>query len=171
MTKFDVEAFIDRTRIGATQGVALFVCILICFIDGFDIFMIGKIAPAIAEGFGEPAKAMTPVLTYQQIGLALGAFAMSPMADRVGRRFMLIIACIVFGTTTLASAWAQSLTQLAIMRGVAAIFMSAGLPIAMALISEITPKRRRATMVAVALAGFSSGSAASGAVPAWMIDS
>lgn len=170
MNRFDIEDFIDRTRIGATQGIALFVCVLICFIDGFDIFMIGKILPAIADGFGVEPKAMTKVLVYQQIGLAIGAFTISPLADRFGRRAMLIFACATFGTITLASVYAQTLTQLAIMRGVAGIFMSAGLPMAMALISELTPKRRRSTLVAVALAGFSTGSAASGAVAAWLLD-
>jgi len=170
MNRFDIEDFIDRTRIGATQGIALFVCVLICFIDGFDIFMIGKILPAIAGGFGVEPKAMTSVLVYQQIGLAIGAFTISPLADRFGRRTMLIFACATFGTITLASVYAQTLTQLAIMRGIAGVFMSAGLPMAMALISELTPKRRRSTLVAVALAGFSTGSAASGAVAAWLLD-
>jgi AAHS family 4-hydroxybenzoate transporter-like MFS transporter len=170
MTKFDVEAFIDRTRIGATQGIALFVCVLVCFIDGFDIFMIGKIAPAIARDFGAESQAMTPVFVYQQIGLAIGAFTIAPLADRFGRRFMLVVACLIFGTITLASTYAQTLTQLAVLRGVAGVFMAAGLPMAMALISEITPKRRRSTLVAVALAGFSTGSAASGVVAAWLLD-
>lgn len=170
MTRFDVEAFIDRTRLGRTQLIALFVCILICFIDGFDIFMIGKIAPAIAEGFGEPTLAMTPVFVAQQIGLAVGAFAISPLADRFGRRGMLIFSCLTFGGITLASIYVQSLAQLAVMRGIAGVFMAAGLPMAMALISEITPRHRRSTMVAIALAGYSTGSAASGAVAAWLLD-
>lgn len=170
MTQFDVEAFIDRTRIGATQWIALVVCILVCFIDGFDIFMLGKIAPAIAADFGRPTDAMTPVFVAQQIGLAVGAFTISPLADRLGRRFMLTLACLLFGVITLASVYAQSLQQLAFMRGLAGVFMAAGLPMAMALISELTPKRRRSTLVAVALAGFSTGSAASGAVAAWLLD-
>jgi len=170
MTKFDVDAFIDRTPIGRTQIMALFVCVLICFIDGFDIFMIGKIAPAIAADFGASPEDMTPVFVYQQIGLAIGAFGISPLADRFGRRSMLVAACLIFGVITIASIHAQTLTQLAILRGIAGVFMAAGLPMAMALISEIAPKHRRSTLIAVALVGFSSGSAASGVVAAWMLD-
>jgi AAHS family 4-hydroxybenzoate transporter-like MFS transporter len=170
MTRFDVEAFIDRTRIGGTQLMALLVCVLVCFIDGFDIFMIGKIAPAIAKDFGATSEAMTQVFVYQQIGLAVGAFAIAPLADRFGRRFMLTASCLIFGTITVASVQAQSLTQLAVMRGVAGVFMAAGLPMAMALISEITPKHRRSTLISLALVGFSSGSAASGVVAAWLLD-
>ncbi|MBB5984946.1 MFS transporter [Sphingobium lignivorans] len=170
MTRFDVEAFIDRSRIGATQAMALFVCILVCFIDGYDIFMIGKIAPAIAAGFGEPSEAMAPLFVYQQIGLAVGAFTISPLADRFGRRAMLIFTCLTFGIITLLSVYAQTLTQLAILRGIGGIFMAAGLGMSMAMISEITPKRRRSTFIAVALAGYSMGSASSGVVAAWLLD-
>jgi len=170
MNRFDVGAFIDNTRIGRTQCVALIVCILVCFIDGFDIFMIGKIAPAIAEDFGQSSQALAPLFVYQQIGLAVGAFAVSPLADRFGRRTMLLISCFIFGVITLVSIHAQTLGQLAILRGISGVFMAAGLPMAMAMISEITPKHRQSTFVAIALAGYSTGSAASGVVAAWLLD-
>ncbi len=170
MPRFDVEAFIDRQSIGRPQMTVLLVCLLVCFIDGFDIFMVGKIAPAIAEGFGEPSEAMTFLFLCQQIGLAVGAFLVAPLADRFGRRNMLVFACATFGLITVASVYAQTLFQLSIMRGIAGVFMSAGLPMALALISEATPKKRRSTFIAIALAGYSSGSAASGAVAAWLID-
>jgi AAHS family 4-hydroxybenzoate transporter-like MFS transporter len=170
MTRFDVEAFVDRQPIGRTQIAVLLVCGLVCFIDGFDIFMVGKIAPAIAEGFGQPPEAMAFLFVCQQIGLAAGAFLVSPLADRFGRRRMLIWACGSFGLITLVSVYAQSLTQLAILRGIAGLFMAAGLPMALALISEMTPKRLRSTFIAISLAGYSSGSAASGAVAAWLLD-
>ncbi|HWW65230.1 MAG TPA: MFS transporter [Sphingomonadaceae bacterium] len=170
MSEFNVEAFIDRQRIRGPQLLLLLVCILVCFIDGFDIFMIGKIAPAIAAGFHEPAEAMTLLFLCQQIGLAVGAFLVAPLADRFGRRTMLVVAMAIFGVLTLASVLAQTLVQLSVMRGIAGIFMSAGLPMALALLSEMTPRARRSTFLSIALAGYASGSAASGAVAAWLID-
>ncbi len=170
MTNFDIEAFIDRQRVGKTQMAVLLVCGLICFIDGFDIFMIGKIAPAIAEGFGQPAEAMAFLFVCQQIGLAVGAFLVSPLADRFGRRRMLVWSCALFGAITLVSVYAQSLTQLAILRGISGLFLAAAMPMALALISEMAPRQRRSTFIAISLAGYSTGSAASGAVAAWLID-
>lgn len=170
MARFDVEDFVDRQPIGRTQWAVLLVCTLICFIDGFDIFMIGKIAPAIAEDFGQPPAAMAGVFLWQQIGLAAGAFLVSPLADRFGRRRMLAWACALFGVITFLSIHAQSLDQLAWLRGLAGLFMAAGMPMALALISEMTPRRRRSMFIAIALAGYSSGNAASGAVAAWLLD-
>jgi AAHS family 4-hydroxybenzoate transporter-like MFS transporter len=170
MTKFDIEEFIDSTPFSRTQYITLFVCVLICFIDGFDLVLLGKIAPAIAKDFGETSAAMTPVFVYQQIGLAIGAFVISPLADRVGRRLMLIVCCLFLSVTMLASIYVQSLHMLAIMRGIAGIFIAACLPIAMTLISELTPKTSRSTLVAVVLGGYSVGSAATAFVAAWLLD-
>jgi AAHS family 4-hydroxybenzoate transporter-like MFS transporter len=170
MAQFDVEAFIDRQKIGPRQLVVLLVCSLFCFIDAFDIFMVGKIAPAIAAGFGETPAAMKQVVLYQQIGLAIGAFGVAPLADRFGRRSMLVAASALFGIVTLATVWSQSLGQLALLRGLGAIFMSAGLPMSLALLAEMTPKARRSTFIAIALAVYSTGSAASGAIAAFLID-
>lgn len=170
MSQFDVEAFIDKQPIGRQQLAVLLVCGLVCFIDGFDMFMIGKIAPAIAANFGQPPEAMANLFVWQQISLAIGAFVVSPMADRFGRRRMLIIACALFGAFTLASVWAQTLAQLTILRALASVFMAAGLPMALAIISEATPARRRASFIALSLVGYSTGNAASGAVAAWLID-
>ena len=170
MTHFDIEEFVDRQPIGSTQISVLLVCILVCFIDGFDIFMVGKIAPAIADAFGQPAEAMAGLFVWQQIGLAAGAFLISPLADRLGRRRMLVWCCGAFGAITLLSVFARTLDQLALMRGLAGLFMAASMPIALALISEMTPRRRRSMFVALGLAGFSTGNAASGAVAAWLLD-
>jgi AAHS family 4-hydroxybenzoate transporter-like MFS transporter len=170
MTQFDIEEFIDKQPIGRSQLATLLVCGLVCFIDGFDMFMVGKIAPAIAANFGQPPEAMAELFIWQQIALAVGAFVVSPMADRYGRRRMLIAACALFGAFTLASVWAQTLDQLIVLRALASMFMAAGLPMALAIISETAPARRRASFVALSLVGYSSGNAASGVVAAWLID-
>jgi len=167
--RFDIQAFIDRQNVKPIHIGVLAIMTLIMFIDGFDIFMIGKIAPAIADDFGQPATALTQLFFFQQIGLAIGAFGATPLADRLGRRRMLLITSAAFGVLTLAGAFATSIHQLAILRGLSGIFLSGGLPVAMALLAEITPKHRRSTFLAIALAGYSTGSASGAAVAVWLV--
>ena len=170
MTAFDIQRFVDGRRISRLHIVVLLICSLVMFIDGLDVFMVGKIAPAIARGFGEKPAAMTQVFLFQQIGLAFGAFIASPLADRFGRRRMLIIAATAFGVLTVASVFSQSLLQLAVLRAIAGLFLSGGLPMATALIAEFTPLRRRSAFLAIALSVYTAGGAAGGAIAAWLLD-
>src|SRR5690606_22238821 len=56
------------------------------------------------------------------------------------------------------------------LRGTSGIFFSAMLPIGLALLSEMTPRRRRASFMSIALVCFSGANVASGAMTAWMLD-
>ncbi|MXP27107.1 MFS transporter [Altererythrobacter indicus] len=165
---FDIQGFVDEQKLRPIHFLVLILCFMVMFSDGFDIFMIGKIAPAIAEGFDVAPASMTIVILLQQIGLALGAFLISPLGDIYGRKRMLVISFALFGALTVATAFAPSILIMAIMRGVAGLFLASVLPMAVALVAEFTPKKSRATFIAVGMAGYSLGNVA-GAVTALLV--
>ena len=164
MTTFDIQAFIDRQTIRKPQYVVLLLATLVMFIDGFDIFMVGKIAPAIAKDFGVSPASMTSVFLLQQAGLAVGAFFVSPLSDIYGRKRMLVLSAMIFGVLTLATTMAHSITVIAILRGLSGLFLAGVLPAAVALVAEFTPRHRRSTFIALSIAGYSAGSAAGAAI-------
>lgn len=164
MSAFDVQTFIDRQKVGKPQLIVLLLATLAMFVDGFDIFMVGKIAPAIAKDFGAAPAAMTTVFVLQQIGLAVGAFFISPLSDYFGRKRMLIIGFIIFGVLTTLTVFATSLMMVAILRGLSGLFLASVVPTTIALLAEFTPKRWRSVFIAFGIAGYSAGSAAGAAV-------
>lgn len=170
MKIFRVQEFIDAQPMRPIHYASLAICTFVMFVDGLDIFMVGKIAPAIARGLGEEPAAMTLVFLLQQMGLAIGAFVATPLADRFGRRRMLVYSATVFGVLTLATAFVTSITQLAVLRGISGVFLAGGLPMAVSLLSELTPRKRRGTFIALSFVGYSAGGAAGGAIAAWLID-
>lgn len=168
--RFDVAAFIDARAIGSREIAMLAVCSIVLFIDGFDMYFLGKIAPAVARGLGGKPVDMTAVFTWQQIGMAVGAFTMPPLADRVGRKPLLVLCLIGFGLLSLVAAFSTSLLQLTVLRGLAGVFLAGAFPIGLALLSEMTPQRMRSPFIAISLVFLSGGNIASGAVAAWLLD-
>ncbi|MGE4409931.1 MAG: MFS transporter [Sphingomonadales bacterium] len=164
MQAFDVQDFIDRQKLKPIHVAVLGMIGLVMFMDGFDIFMVGKIAPAIAQGFGVTPARMTEVFLLQQAGLAVGAFVVSPLSDYFGRKYMLVISAIIFGLLTSATVFATSITMLAVLRGLSGLFLAGVLPTAVALLAEFTPQQRRSTFIAVGMAGYSLGSTAGAGV-------
>lgn len=168
--RFDVSGFIDARPIGWREITTLVVVSIVLFIDGFDMYFFGKMLPAIADGLGVSPAGMTGVVTAQQIGMAAGAFIMPPLADRIGRKPVLALCLLVFGVLSFWAAYATGPTMMAWLRGISGIFFASLLPVALALLSEVTPRRRRASFMSIGLVCFSAANVASGAMVAWLLD-
>ncbi|MEH3105958.1 MAG: MFS transporter [Sphingomonas fennica] len=166
----EVRALLDRQPIGGFHRRIVALSTLLMLIDGFDVFMIGKLAPAIAAGFGETPAAMARVFLFQQIGLAIGAFAMGPLADARGRKAVLMLSMAVFGTLTLAIPFARTLGEVAVLRGVSSVFLGGVVPNVCALMAELCPARRRSTFLSILFVGYSAGGAGGALVAAFLLD-
>ncbi|MEN7535842.1 MFS transporter [Aurantiacibacter flavus] len=168
--RFDVAAFIDNRSVGAREVLVLAIVSALLLLDGFDMYFLGKILPRIAEGLGGTSVDMAPVVTFQQIGMFVGALIMPPLADRIGRKPVLLLCLLGFGGLSLGAAYSNGFTMLTWLRGISGVFFSAMLPVGLALLSETTPKHRRALFLSIALVCFSGGNIMSGVMTAWWLD-
>jgi AAHS family 4-hydroxybenzoate transporter-like MFS transporter len=81
-----------------------------------------------------------------------------PMADRYGRKPVLMTCIAGFALCTFIITQVQNTTELTVMRFVSALFFSGVLPNCIAMTSEIAPKRLRSGMVGLAFCGYIGGS-------------
>ena len=153
----NVSRLIDDRPLGRLGMVVITLSALINLLDGMDTQSIGVAAPFIAHTLGLPPAAFGPIFSAALFGAALGAILFGAIADRVGRRRLLILATLTFGLFTLATAHAGSVDALVVFRFFAGVGLGGATPCFIALTSEYAPARHRATCVTVMWAGFPLG--------------
>ena len=165
----DVAAFIDTQPVGAFQVKLLLTCATVLFLDGFDTTAIGYVAPALAKEWNLGKGALGPVFSAGLFGLMIGALLFGPLADRIGRKKIIIFSTLAFGIGTLITAFVNDVTTLLAIRFLTGLGLGGAMPNTVALTSEFSPHRRRATMVMVMFVGFSIGAALGGLLAAALI--
>jgi AAHS family 4-hydroxybenzoate transporter-like MFS transporter len=165
----DVAAFIEQQPVGRFQIGLLLTCAAVLFLDGFDTQAIGYVAPALAKEWGLTKGALGPVFSAGLFGLMIGALIFGPLADRIGRKKIIIFSTLAFGIGTLATAFTGDVNTLLMIRFLTGLGLGGAMPNAVAMTSEFSPHRRRATMVMIMFCGFSVGAALGGLLAAALI--
>jgi AAHS family 4-hydroxybenzoate transporter-like MFS transporter len=158
----DVHAFINARAFSPYQWSILALCFLVVFIDGFDNAAMGYVAPALVQDWGISRASLAPILSAAPFGLAIGALAAGPFADRFGRKTVLVASLVLFGIGSLVSTRAGDVEQLLLMRLFTGLGLGAAMPCATTLISEYVPERRRSLLVITMFCGFTLGASGGG---------
>jgi AAHS family 4-hydroxybenzoate transporter-like MFS transporter len=158
----DVARFIDDRGVGRFQILVLVLCFIIMIIDGFDAQAVGFVAPIISVAWGVSKASFSPVFAAGLLGMAIGALLFGALADRFGRKSIIVFCFLTFGVLTLGKAFAASILGLTVLQFVAGLGVGGAMPNAIALISEYSPAKRRSLMVTVASAGYSVGASGAG---------
>jgi AAHS family 4-hydroxybenzoate transporter-like MFS transporter len=165
----DVEDFLNRQPFGSFHWLVFSICVIVVILDGFDTAAIGYIAPSLVTEWHIAKPDLAPVLSAALFGLAFGALLAGPLADRLGRKRVLIGAIVLMGIACLLAASAANLTTLTVWRFLTGLGLGAAMPNAVTLMSEYCPVRIRALMLNAMFCGFPLGASFGGFLAAWMI--
>jgi AAHS family 4-hydroxybenzoate transporter-like MFS transporter len=143
----DIAEFIDGQPVGRFQIKVLLLCAAVLFFDGFDTQAIGYVAPDLTRDWKLARGTLGPVFSAGLLGLMIGALVFGPVADRIGRKKIIVLATSAFGVGTLVTMFAQDIYWLIALRFLTGLGLGGAMPNAVALTAEFSPVRRRATLV------------------------
>jgi AAHS family 4-hydroxybenzoate transporter-like MFS transporter len=145
----NITELINNRPISRYQMSVFLLCALAALMDGYDSVVIGITAPAIANALGLDVRTFGPVFSAAQFGFMIGAFLAGPLADRLGRKSILILSVCVFGLFSLLTPLSNSYDHLVALRFLTGLGLGGASATFVSLSTEYAPLRVRATIVAL----------------------
>jgi AAHS family 3-hydroxyphenylpropionic acid transporter len=140
---------------GAATTIGL--CFAVAVLEGLDIQAMGVAAPKLGAELQLTRDALGQALSSSNIGLVVGASLGGWLADKLGRKPVLIAAVLVFGAFTLATMWAFNYQSLFAIRLGAGLGFGAALSNLMAMAAEVSSQNKRGSTGAMMFCGMPVG--------------
>lgn len=96
----NLAAVQDTKRANWLQIVVLALCVVVGFVDGYDVQAIAYVAPVLRQELHLDPNALARLLAAASLGTFVGAIIWGPIVDRVGRRWIMAGNGFGFGILT-----------------------------------------------------------------------
>lgn len=153
----DVTRLIDDGPVTALLVRVAVPCGTVAFLVGLDTASINVAAPLIAEKLSLSKAHLDPIFSAALPGSLLGALSFGVLADQFGRKRMLVAATLTFGIFTFATARADSVPVLLLIRFLAGVGLGGATLCLITLASEYAPGSRRANVTSLIWTAFPFG--------------
>ena len=147
----------DLKSLEPSQRSAIWASYLGWTLDAFDYFLMVFMFSAIAKEFGTDVKSVSQAVFLTLAARPIGAFCFGWLAERFGRRPVLMADIILFSVLELASGFAPSLTSLLVLRFLFGIAMGGEWGLGASLVMESIPARLRGPVSGLLQSGYPSG--------------
>ncbi len=158
----DVRAMLDASPLSRTQIAAIALTAIINAADAYDVLTMAFVAPEVAVQWGVNKAALGLALSSGFVGMVLGSLFISPLADRYGRRRIILTTLALMAAGMLMAAFSRSVVELAGWRVLTGLGIGALVPINTPLAVEYANAARRRLALAVMAIGFPFGATLGG---------
>ncbi|WP_390903436.1 MFS transporter [Serratia proteamaculans] len=167
--EIDVRTLINDRPLCGYQKLIILLGFIVVALDGFDITLMGFIAPELKSEWSVSNQQLGMVMSAALVGLTLGALLSGPLADWLGRKVIIINSVFFFGVWTLVTAFSHTIDQMIFFRFMTGLGLGAAMPNVGTLISEYAPEKKRSFIITVVFCGFTFGAALGGFAASWII--
>lgn len=157
-----IDPVLERPTMGTYRWSLYIACGVLMALEGYDAYIVSNLAAVIAQAFSIPISSMAFVFTAQAAGMAIGFYTIPMLADRIGRRNIIIVGSALFGLLTLASTMTTTLEGFTFVRFLAFTSLGGTLPNVIALVTEFLPGTRRGRLLTWLFIAHGLGASAAG---------
>jgi benzoate transport len=162
---------VDQMKMTKVQYFSIAICFLMNVLDGMDVLVVSYCAPMIAEDLNLGPKTLGFVFSAGLIGMAIGAIFLAPLADRFGRKKLILASALIMGLSVLLTAFSETILELIIMRLISGLGIGCMLATTATLTSENVLNNSKDFWVSLVISGYPVGAVVSGYVAAAIIPS
>ena len=116
-------------------------CLFVVLFDGYDLALNGVALPLLMKEWGMTAVQAGMLASTALAGMMFGAMLFGMLADKIGRKKVIIICVTLFSGFTFAGGFASNPTEFGILRFIAGLGIGGVLPNLVALTSEYAPQK------------------------------
>jgi AAHS family 4-hydroxybenzoate transporter-like MFS transporter len=164
-----IDDLVDGQKFRGFNFNLLFWSFLAMFADGYDISVMPFAMPTLSKLWHVDAGLQGYALSASLVGVLVGSPLLGYIGDRHGRKAAILMGSVIYGVTTLAVIWQHGYWATIALRLCTGIGIGGLMPNTIALNSELSPRRLRATLVVLMFTGITLGSSAPGFIAAWML--
>ncbi|MBE8477288.1 MFS transporter [Streptomyces justiciae] len=147
-------------------------CWLAVLFDGLDMFIYGSVLPHLlaTKTFGLTADQAGDLGSYATFGMLVGALTAGTVADRIGRKKLMVVCVTLFSLASGLCAVAGNVEVFGLGRTLAGVGLGGLLPTAISMVSDYAPRGRAAITIGVLMTAHHAGGILSAYVAKWLID-
>ncbi|HLR51798.1 MAG TPA: aromatic acid/H+ symport family MFS transporter [Candidatus Avamphibacillus sp.] len=153
----NAEKVMEKTKLNKFHWMLLFWGALLMLFDGFDLTIYGAVVPTLMEEWGISAVQAGRYGSYALFGMMFGALIFGTLADKLGRKKIILICVSIFSLFMLLAGLAPSPEMFGLFRFITGLGLGGMMPNVIGLISEYSPEGMRSRMIATIMAGYSIG--------------
>lgn len=169
--QIDVNSVVDNAKFTPFHFNVVAWCLLIILFDGYDLAINGVVLPLLMQDWGLSAVQAGMLASTALAGMMFGAMFFGSLADKIGRKKVIMICIVLFSGLTFAGGFASNPTEFAILRFLAGLGIGGVMPNLVALTSEYAPQRMRSTLVTTMFSGYAVGGVMAALLGSWFTPS
>ena len=163
----NVNDVIDHAKFTPFHFNVVAWCLLIILFDGYDLAINGVVLPLLMDEWGLSAVQAGMLASTALAGMMFGAMIFGSLADKIGRKKVIMICIVLFSGLTAAGGFASNPTEFGILRFLAGLGIGGVMPNLVALTSEYAPLRKRSTLVTTMFSGYAVGGVMAALLGSW----